>query len=150
MEIVELGSCRFDPATRQFTGNRGQAELSPLAGRFLTTLAKHRGDVVSRSKLIDELWAGNFLVGDPALNRLVSEVRGAVAKAQSGRLIETVQRTGYRLVSVQQATIPSPIAYRPARTWLAPALIVIVVIALALHWLIEGLTGLAWVRWHPN
>jgi DNA-binding winged helix-turn-helix (wHTH) protein len=46
---------------------------------------------VSRDVLIDRLWSGNRLVGDPALNRLASEVRRAGGGAGGEALLfETV------------------------------------------------------------
>ena len=87
-----------------------EATLSPLARRLVEVLASAEGRVVSRAELIDALWAGNHLVGEPALNRLVSEARRALRKLGPDP-IETVQRSGYRWAA----------AGRPARFEITPA-----------------------------
>lgn len=67
-------------------------------------LAREPGAVVERNAIIDELWQGNYLVGEAALNRLVSEIRRAVGdNARDPRLIQTLPRCGYRLVQVGRA-----------------------------------------------
>ena len=73
--------------------------LSPLAAQLLNLLSQRPGEVVERAVLIDKLWRGDWLIGDPALSRVVSEIRSAVGEqAKRPTLIQTVPRRGYRLV----------------------------------------------------
>ena len=77
----------------------GDVQLSPLAGRLLELLARAPGETVERSAIIEELWRGDWLTGDPALNRVVSELRRSVGDdPRSPMLIQTVPRRGYRLL----------------------------------------------------
>jgi DNA-binding winged helix-turn-helix (wHTH) protein len=146
---IGIGPRRLDVGGRLLSGERGETELSPLACRFLVSLSRKPGEIVARNTLIEELWAGNFLVGDPGLNRLVSETRRAIAKVQEARLIETVQKTGYRL-TVESITRTVPEIPRVDATdrasWKRWALIfaTVIIVTLALHWLIDSLTGLVW------
>lgn len=95
-----------------------EVALSPLAAQLLRVLARRPGEVVARAELIDLLWRGDWSVGDPALSRVVSEIRSVVGDdAKRPTLIQTVPRRGYRLVSSVaggQADITSP---RPTPRW---------------------------------
>jgi len=148
-EIIAIGAYRLDAGRRMLIGNGGEAELSPLAGRFLQTPAREPGKLVSRSDLIDELWAGNYLVGDPALNRLVSETRRAARAVGPAELIETVQKSGYRLVAAPRGEASPPLADRRLARW-AFVIVVLVIIFVGLNLLIDGLMGLVWMLRHPD
>lgn len=143
---ISAGPYRIDLARRALTGERGEAALSPLACRFLGVLAGRPGQVVSRAELIDDLWSGNHLVGEPALNRLVSETRRTARTAGEKDLIETVQKSGYRLVGSSAVAAATPVAVNRERLfrwgfWLLAFVIVVV----GLNWLMDTAIGLAWV-----
>jgi DNA-binding winged helix-turn-helix (wHTH) protein len=147
ISVISAGAYELDLDRRALKGERGEAELSPLACRFLRALARQPGRIVSRAELIDDLWSGNHLVGEPALNRLVSETRRTVRSAGDENLIETVQKTGYRLVGSSQAEHSA--ARRAAGNarlirW-AFVLVAFVVVVVGLQILIDSATGLAWV-----
>jgi hypothetical protein len=118
--------------------------LSPLARRLVEVLTRANGRVVSRAALIDELWAGNHLVGEPALNRLVSEARRALRSAGCADLIETVQRSGYRWAVNSEPAAARPVNYRP---WVLAFLAAIILLGL-LGWLSQEAMGLLWVARH--
>ncbi len=85
--------------------------LSPLAAQLLNLLSQRPGEVVGRAELIDKLWRGDWLTGDPALSRVVSEIRSAVGeRPKRPVLIQTVPRRGYRLVLASQN---APAAHTP-------------------------------------
>lgn len=87
-----------------------ETQLSPLASRLLQLLATRPGEVFERAEIIEALWRGDWLVGDPALHRLVSELRRAAGDdAKRPALIQTVPRRGYRLV-VETGGAASPAA----------------------------------------
>jgi len=92
--MIAIGAYQLDVGRRMLVGAGGEAALSPLGSRLLQYLAEHRGEVVGREALIDALWSGNFLVGDPALNRLISETRKAAQQVGTQALIETVHKSG--------------------------------------------------------
>jgi tetratricopeptide (TPR) repeat protein len=65
--------------------------------QVLVVLAESAGNVVTRETLFNRCWGGVY-VGDDSLNRAVGALRRAVA-AVGGRFeIETITRTGYRLI----------------------------------------------------
>jgi DNA-binding winged helix-turn-helix (wHTH) protein len=109
---IILGPYRLDRLSHSLTTPKGEVRLSPLASDFLVLLAEQPGEVVARDRLIELLWRGDFLLGDRALNRLVSEVRSAIGDdPRRPRLIQTVPRRGYRLAVEPAAAAP---AARPA------------------------------------
>ena len=56
------------------------------------------GSVVTRDELFDSVWGGVF-VGDDSLNRAIARVRKIAAETAPGLFeIETIPRTGYRLI----------------------------------------------------
>ena len=63
--MIAVGVFQLDVERRVLKGADGEVELSPLASRLLRLLAERPGVVVSRNELIDALWSGNYLVGDP-------------------------------------------------------------------------------------
>jgi DNA-binding winged helix-turn-helix (wHTH) protein len=149
--LIPLGSYTLDEETKLLRGDRGQIRISPLSSRFLKKLAVEEGRTVSRSELINELWAGNYLVGEDALNRLASETRRAAKTAGSSSLIETVQKSGYRLYGprpVRDSVLHQRHRERMLR-W-ALWLFAFAVVVAGLNWLMETLIGLSWVSQHTE
>ena len=100
---MQFGHYDLDPLRHVLRSPQGEVQLSPLAGRLLLVLARQPGAIVERSVIIEQLWRGDWLVGDPALNRLVSELRRAVGDdPRNPTLIQTVPRLGYRLALVAE------------------------------------------------
>ena len=108
-----------------------------------------------RETLVDRLWDGNAPVGEPALNRVVSELRKATGDdPKSPQLVQTIPRRGYRLVpqpaaAPKQRSIESPVRSLPR--WIVPtAVAALGVFALAAiaEWLVGTMIGLEWVRTH--
>jgi tetratricopeptide (TPR) repeat protein len=68
------------------------------------------GQVVTRTDLFDNVWGG-AMVGDDSLNRAIAQVRRIVAQVAAGMLeIETIPRTGYRLIGEALAASTEPAA----------------------------------------
>ncbi len=132
--IIHLGHYALDPLRNVLLCGAREVQLTPLASRLLQELAKRPGEMVERSALIEVLWRGDFLVGDPALSRLVSEIRRATGDdARRPRLIQTVPRQGYRLVAtLQQVATPPPEPWWPQAWRLANGSIAILLGGLTL------------------
>lgn len=105
-----IGPLSISPARRQVTGPGGEVSLEPQIMQVMLLLLDAPGTVVTRSKLFDEIWAG-AMVGDDSLNRAIGKVRRATEEVAPGLIeIETIPRTGYRLVGLgdQQAVVEAP------------------------------------------
>jgi len=147
---IRIGAFQLDDVANKLVGETEERAISPLACRLLVLLSAHRGEPVARSEIIETLWAGNHLIGENALNRLVSETRKALEDSpQMPRIIQTVPRLGYRLVGA--APTEAPPAHSPSAWFRAGAiwLVVVLVTGFILHHLIDQTIGLIWVLQHP-
>ncbi len=73
--------------------------LTPRAFDVLRLLIEHRGRVVEKQELFDQIWQGTF-VTDNALTRVVKEIRQAIGDdANTPRYIETIPKRGYRFIA---------------------------------------------------
>jgi DNA-binding winged helix-turn-helix (wHTH) protein len=96
---MRFGDYALDMRRHVLQAPAGEIQLSPLGARLLEVLAQRPGETVEREAIVGELWRGDWLVGDPALNRLVSELRRTVGDdPRNPTLIQTVPRRGYRMV----------------------------------------------------
>src|SRR4051812_32920311 len=94
-----IGDAEFHPPTREvcFAGQRSIIE--PRVMQLLIALHRAGGAVVNKDDLVQSCWDGR-VVGDDAINRVVSRLR-SVAEKKAGRQfrIETIAKVGYRLLS---------------------------------------------------
>lgn len=94
--IVSAGGLTLDVARRQARLGDVVAELSDREFRLLHHLARHEGEVVSRERLLSDVWGYHF---DPRSNVVDVCVRRLRKKLGAGAPIETVRHGGYRLAS---------------------------------------------------
>jgi DNA-binding winged helix-turn-helix (wHTH) protein/Tfp pilus assembly protein PilF len=97
LEDHRVGDLEVSPGRRRITGPAGEATLEPLVMHLLLLLLATVDKVVPRQALFSALW-GSPAIGDDSLNRLVASLRRALAQTGSLVEIETVPRTGYRLI----------------------------------------------------
>ncbi len=102
--------------------------IEPRIMQVLVALARRRGEVVSRSELIDACWGGR-IVGEDAINRGIAGVR-RLSEASGAFQIETVPRVGYRLDdrgASGPASLPMTVRSEPAPDTLTTILLVEVI-----------------------
>ena len=108
----QLGPWLVQPSLNSISRNGSHLRLEPKAMEVLVCLAQHEGSVVSKEKLIGEVWSDTF-VGDDVLIRCVSGLRRALEDdPKSPRAIETIPKRGYRLL--ERVELLSPTALQPA------------------------------------
>lgn len=96
---LTLGNVHVDPDRARVTKNGKEIVLSALEYRLLLTLIGHKGKVVSREKLLDEIWdmAGEF-VNDNTLTVYIKRLREKIEEnPQRPLLIQTVRGLGYQI-----------------------------------------------------
>ena len=102
MEVAEgfrLGDWSVDPAGNVLSRDSATVRISPRATKVLLALAEHPGRVLSRQALLSTCWVDGF-VGDEVLTHAVSELRRALGDdRRTPEYIETVSKSGYRLVA---------------------------------------------------
>lgn len=93
-----LGEVSVCPSTRTITGPGGSTQVEPRIMQVLVVLAEASGAVVTRDTLLSRCWGG-FYAGDDSLNRAIAAVRRVATAVGAGSFeVETIPRTGYRLV----------------------------------------------------
>jgi len=98
-ESFIISGWRVDPALLRISNEKTSFKLQPKAMAVLDYLACRHGTVVSRQELEDEVWAGTT-VGYDALSNAIIKLRKALGdKARQPRIIETIAKTGYRLIA---------------------------------------------------
>lgn len=90
---------QLDVARRTATLSGMPLLLQDKAWMVLSTIATRSPDIVLRETLIDEIWQGNTLTGDKALNQAMWAIRSALGDdAREPTYIETLPRLGYRWI----------------------------------------------------
>lgn len=92
--VVRAGQLILDVARRQVQLGDVTAELSDREFRLLHHLVLHQGEVVSRERLLSEVWGYHF---DPRSNVVEVCIRRLRKKLGEEAPIETVRHGGYRL-----------------------------------------------------
>lgn len=99
-EILQLGGVQIHTTRGKVFQNGCKISLTALEYRLLLAFASHKGQVLSRNQLLEQLWdiAGNF-VNDNTLTVYIKRLRENLGDdPQSPALIETVRGLGYRAV----------------------------------------------------
>ena len=103
----QVGPWRVDPATNRITGPEQTGTMRPKDMAVLLHLIGRRGEVVSKSELLDAVWPRGF-VDQAVLANAVSHLRRAFQDdANRPRVIETIPRNGYRFIAEVDYEIPA-------------------------------------------
>lgn len=94
--VLRGGSIVLDVARRQVRVGERAADLSDREFRLLHHLLVHIGEVVSRERLLAEVWGYDF---DPGSNVVDVCVRRLRQKLGPDAPIETIRHAGYRLAA---------------------------------------------------
>jgi two-component system, OmpR family, response regulator len=92
--VVRAGSLTLDLARRQARLGGLVADLSDREFRLLHHLVEHAGTIVSRERLLSEVWGYHF---EPGSNVVEVCIRRLRKKLGEDAPIETVRHAGYRL-----------------------------------------------------
>jgi DNA-binding winged helix-turn-helix (wHTH) protein len=97
--MLRIGHLVFDPGTRRLCSRAGEYRLSPKSAGVLAALAETPGRVWSRDALLERVWP-NVTVGEEVLTHAIAELRRAAGDDfRAPRLIETIHKSGYRLLA---------------------------------------------------
>jgi two-component system response regulator RegX3 len=94
---VEIGELRLDPSSRQVTHRGEVLELSRKEFELLQLLMRNAGSVVTRERLLDEVWDTKWLGSTKTLDVHVSGIRRKLGDDPAEpRYIHTVRGVGFR------------------------------------------------------
>jgi Tol biopolymer transport system component/DNA-binding winged helix-turn-helix (wHTH) protein len=111
-----VGAALVQPSLNRISIDGRVAQVEPKVMLVLILMASRPGTVITREAFLETVWAGT--AGDDyLLNRAVSELRKIFGDdAQTPRYIETIRKTGYRLVApTAPAKIVAAVASEPTR-----------------------------------
>ena len=116
-----VGDVLVCPATRTVRGTGGSTQVEPRVMLVLVVLADAAGAVVTRDRLLARCWGGVY-VGDDSLNRAIAGVRRVASTIAGDSFeIETIPRTGYRLISRGETNQPNEVWAEAPRETPSPA-----------------------------
>jgi two-component system OmpR family response regulator len=94
---LEVGDLVVDPATHEVE-RRGEAvALTAREFAVLEFLARHPGQVVSRTKLLEHVWDENFVGSTNIVDQYIGALRRKLEQPFDGPLIRTVRGVGFTL-----------------------------------------------------
>jgi TolB-like protein/DNA-binding winged helix-turn-helix (wHTH) protein len=94
-----IGAWLIQPQLHTIARDGQVTHVEPKAMQVLVYLAEHPDQVVPKERLISAVWADTF-VTDDVLTRCISELRKAFDDdAKNPQIIETIPRSGYRVVA---------------------------------------------------
>lgn len=94
-----VGELELDPASKRVRRSGAEIKLSSKEFSLLEYLMRNAGAVVSRSELLDHVWAGDYGGTSNVVDVYVRMVRQKVDAPAATGLIETVRGSGYRVVT---------------------------------------------------
>src|SRR5262249_30984136 len=95
--LYEAGDLVLDPAAHRWTPAGTAVRLTAREFAVLEYLVRHRGDVVSKAEILDNVWDFAF-DGDPNIVEVyVRHLRTKIDEPFGRSAIETVRGAGYRL-----------------------------------------------------
>ncbi len=95
--VLSVGDLRLDPATHQAWRGDVELELSPKEFSLLELFLRHPGEVLTRSRILDEIWDFAFAGTSNVVDQYVAYLRRKVDYPFSRSDLETVRGVGYRL-----------------------------------------------------
>lgn len=97
-EPVEIAGLKLDPKTFRVTGNGTPVDLSPTEFRLLHFMMKQPDRVLSRSRLLDNVWGDHVFIEERTVDVHIRRLRLALQPTGHDRLVETVRGGGYRFL----------------------------------------------------
>jgi DNA-binding response OmpR family regulator len=95
--VLSAGDLRLDPAAHQVWRGDEPVELTPRQFSLLEFLIRRRGDVLSKSEILEHVWDFAF-EGDPNIVEVyVGQLRRRVDEPFGRSSLQTVRGVGYRL-----------------------------------------------------
>jgi two-component system OmpR family response regulator len=95
--VLEVGTLRLDPATRQAWRGEVEVDLSAKEFALLETFMRNAGDVLTRLDLLEHAWDYGYENRSNVVDVYVRYLRAKIDRPFGVDSIETVRGVGYRL-----------------------------------------------------
>ncbi len=94
---IQVGDLRIDPGTHQAWRGEVEIELSPKEFALLELFLRHPGQVLTRSRILDQIWDFAYDGTSNVVDQYVSYLRRKVDQPFGCADLQTVRGVGYRL-----------------------------------------------------
>jgi two-component system OmpR family response regulator len=108
--VLALGDLCLDPATREVTVGGRSVSLAGREFALLEYFLRHEGEVLTRSRIIDEVWDWAFEGTPRIIDVYVRALRARLGRAAGTPRIETIRGAGYALRGPKAALARAPVA----------------------------------------
>jgi two-component system OmpR family response regulator len=96
---LEAGDLRFDPAARRAWRGEMEVELTAREMALLEFLLRRKGEVVSKSDILEHVWDYDFEGDQNIVEVYVRRLRNKLDRPFRRSALETVRGAGYRLAA---------------------------------------------------
>ncbi len=96
--IYRFGGFRLDVGERLLFDDDRPVTLAPKVFDTLRMFVENAGRVLSKERMLDEVWEGSF-VEENNLAQNISQLRRVLGESSTSKFIETVPKYGYRFVA---------------------------------------------------
>lgn len=95
VEVIKIGDLEIDPLMRRARTPERMVDLSTTEFALLYCLARHRGQILSRSVLLERVWGYRFHPGTNVVDVHVNRLRRKLEAASLDDFVRTVRGAGY-------------------------------------------------------
>ncbi len=96
--VLRVGDLEIDLLKRTVTRGKERIDLQPQEYKLLEYLMRHRGEIVTRTMLLESIWSFHFDPGTNLIESHISRLRAKIDRGFDRELIQTVRGAGYRIV----------------------------------------------------
>lgn len=101
-----VGEWLAEPMRNRVSKDGDGVQVEPKVMGVLMCLARHAGKTVTKDAFFEEVWE-DTVVSEDVLSRCISELRRVLRDdAREPRFIETIRKTGYRLIADVHRYVP--------------------------------------------
>jgi two-component system copper resistance phosphate regulon response regulator CusR len=96
-QVVRIVDLEIDPVRRKVHRGSARVDLTPKEFALLHLLARHAGEVLSRTRIAEQVWDMNFDSDTNVVEVAIRRLRAKVDDPFEPKLIHTVRGVGYVL-----------------------------------------------------
>ncbi|KRL83954.1 response regulator transcription factor [Ligilactobacillus apodemi] len=93
--LYHLGEFVFEPEENKITNGESLVNLSPNETKIMVILLRERGQVVSKTQMVEALWQADDFIDSNTLAVNITRIRKKLASIGITDLIQTVKGKGY-------------------------------------------------------
>lgn len=98
-DSIQVGSAKVSPSSYQAELNGETIALTPREAELIGYLHEHRGQVLSRDRILEDVWGVRYFGTTRALDQCIAQVRKKIGDdGRTPQHLLTVHGVGYKLV----------------------------------------------------